>query len=32
MQVKTFCEFDGRPCEMTPETIDTAAANYFVTL
>lgn len=31
-QIKTFCEFDGRPCEMTEETIDTAAGNYFVTL
>ncbi|MCA9027648.1 MAG: AAA family ATPase [Planctomycetaceae bacterium] len=32
MQVKTFCEFAGRPVEMTKETIDTAAENYFVSL
>ncbi len=32
MQIKTFCEFDGRPLEMNEETIDTAAENYFVTL
>ena len=32
MQVKTFCKFAGRPVEMTKETIDTAAENYFVSL
>jgi predicted ATPase with chaperone activity len=31
-QVKTFCDFHERPGEMSPETVDIAATNYFAGL
>ncbi|MBX3437262.1 MAG: ATP-binding protein [Planctomycetaceae bacterium] len=31
-QIKTFCKFEGLPLQMTHETIDAAAENYFVNL
>ena len=32
MQIKTYCEFENQPVRMSPQTIDVAAENYFVTL
>ena len=29
-QIKTMCEFEGRPCVMNDETVDRAVENYFV--